>query len=349
MCKRQTPFSHWQCTRIRPHKGQTSLNTSNASSLSSEEAQRIQFNRFGLARMEKYYVSFKEKRSIHAEAQIEVESFKNSFPDIYYQIGMRDWGPLTIPGDPYFPEMLWEFYASYKVRQRLQEHKGRTDTLPCLPSVWVRGQEVPITLEAINSLYWAEAIQQHSTFHRKVDDKANQFEWVANIIAMRQPQWSISRGLIHRYDLKFEARMRLDLVCARLIPSQNTTEVPIEVSILISCIMDHVHINAGEIIADQFKRRAKQQATSLAYLSLLSMLCVRASYPLFHPLDKTMWADGVITLATKTDRDALAMEQEKGTENRTPPAHFVPSNTPAGQFQAVAAPATTPPNFLKLA
>ncbi|MCD9642484.1 hypothetical protein HAX54_029322, partial [Datura stramonium] len=70
-----------------------------------------------------------------------------------------------------------------------------------------------------------------------------------------QPQWAISRGMIHRRDLKFEARMRLEIVCARLIPSQNTTEVPIEVVILIACIMDHVHINVGEIIADQFKRR----------------------------------------------------------------------------------------------
>ncbi|MCD9559713.1 hypothetical protein HAX54_017884 [Datura stramonium] len=117
----------------------------------------------------------------------------------------------------------------------------------------MRGQEVPITPEAINSLYWAEPIQPNSTFRRKVDDKANQFQRVANTIAMGQPQWVISRGLIHRRDVKFEARMWLDL----------------------------------------------------------------ASCPLFWPLDKTVWDNSVITLATKTDRDAPAMKRAKSIENRT--------------------------------
>ncbi|MCE0481254.1 hypothetical protein HAX54_038849, partial [Datura stramonium] len=33
--------------------------------------------------------------------------------------------------------------------------------------------------------------------------------------------------------------------------------------------MDHVHINVGEIIADQFKRRAKQQAMTLPFPNLV--------------------------------------------------------------------------------
>ncbi|MCD9560149.1 hypothetical protein HAX54_018630 [Datura stramonium] len=65
----ETDLYRWliDASRIRirllpmPHKGQASMSTSNALSLSSEEAQRIQFNHFGLARMEDYYVSFKEK------------------------------------------------------------------------------------------------------------------------------------------------------------------------------------------------------------------------------------------------------------------------------------------------
>ncbi|MCD7464929.1 hypothetical protein HAX54_000230 [Datura stramonium] len=101
-------------TSRQPHKGKESMSNSNTPSLSSKEAQRIMLNLFGLARMEKYYVSFKEKRSIHTKAHFEVESFKNAFPDIYYQIGMRDWGPFTIYVDPYFSELVWEFYASYK-------------------------------------------------------------------------------------------------------------------------------------------------------------------------------------------------------------------------------------------
>ncbi|MCE0482039.1 hypothetical protein HAX54_040373 [Datura stramonium] len=119
--------------------------------------------------IEEYYMTFKEKRSIHAETQFEVEPFKTDFANIYYQIGMRDWGPFTILVDPYFPKLVWEFYASYKAWKCLQKHKVQTNTMPCLPSIWVRGQEVPITPEAINSLYWAEPIQPNSVFHRKLE------------------------------------------------------------------------------------------------------------------------------------------------------------------------------------
>ncbi|MCE3049574.1 hypothetical protein HAX54_045185 [Datura stramonium] len=90
-------------------------------------------------------------------------------------------------------------------------------------------------------------------------------------------------------------------------------EVQIEVSILIACIMDHLHINFGELIADQFKRRVKQQATTLPYPSLVSMLCVWDACPLFRPLDRTVRAESVIILATKTDKDAPAMKQAKST------------------------------------
>ncbi|MCE2055884.1 hypothetical protein HAX54_043663 [Datura stramonium] len=82
------------------------------------------------------------------------------------------------------------------------------------------------------------AIYLGSAFRRKVEDKENQFQWVSGIIARDQPHWATSKGMIHRHDLKFEARMWLDLICARIIPSKNTTQVPIEVAILFSCIMD---------------------------------------------------------------------------------------------------------------
>ncbi|MCE3216544.1 hypothetical protein HAX54_006844, partial [Datura stramonium] len=67
--------------------------------------------------------------------------------------------------------------------------------------------------------------------------------------------------MVHRYDLKFEARIWLDLVCAWITPSMNTTQVPIEVAILVDHIMDLTHLNIGEIIVDQLKKKAKKQAT----------------------------------------------------------------------------------------
>ncbi|MCD9643258.1 hypothetical protein HAX54_030556 [Datura stramonium] len=51
----------------------------------AEEAKRIDQLQFGLDKMEAYYVSFKEKRSITIEARFEIESFKDDFLDIYEQ------------------------------------------------------------------------------------------------------------------------------------------------------------------------------------------------------------------------------------------------------------------------
>ncbi|MCE0482111.1 hypothetical protein HAX54_040513 [Datura stramonium] len=143
---------------------------------------------------------------------------RNPFADSP-EIGLRDWGPFTIPVDPYFPELLWEFYASYRSRQHYLQHKGSSTTWPCLTSVCVHGLEIPVTPEAINSLYWVEPIPSHPIFRMKMDNKAQKFQWVAHIIAHGQPQGALSRGLIHRHNLKYEARMWLDFVFSRLIPS----------------------------------------------------------------------------------------------------------------------------------
>ncbi|MCD7472161.1 hypothetical protein HAX54_013166, partial [Datura stramonium] len=105
------------------------------------------------------------------------------------------------------------------------------------------------------------------------------------MISIRQPQWAISRGLIHHLDLTFEARMWLDLDAC----------------------------------------------------------------PLFRPLDRTVWADSVITLASKTDKDAPAMKRAKCTENRTPPPPSASSYTSTVQLDIATVPTPTPPDLLNVA
>ncbi|MCD7466990.1 hypothetical protein HAX54_004119 [Datura stramonium] len=85
---------------LQSHQSQASIHTNNT------QAQ------FALERLEEYYTAFKNKRSIHAEVQFEVDSFKNAFTDIYDKIGMRNLGPFTIPVDLYFTKLVWKFYAS---------------------------------------------------------------------------------------------------------------------------------------------------------------------------------------------------------------------------------------------
>ncbi|MCD9558516.1 hypothetical protein HAX54_015916 [Datura stramonium] len=145
-----------------------------------------------------------------------------------------------------------------------------------------------------------------------------------------------------------QPRMWLDLVCTWLIPSQNSIQVPIEVAILATCIMDHTHINVGEIIADQFRRKAKQQATSLPYPSLVSILCPQALCPLFLSADKSVRAESVITLDTKTDKDASASKQPRGMEDKIQPPPSMLSSITNGLSQVVVGTASTPNDLLKI-
>ncbi|MCD9645775.1 hypothetical protein HAX54_034975, partial [Datura stramonium] len=132
--------------------------------------------------MKNYYVQFKEKRSINAEARFEVDSFTDDFLDIYDQFQILNWEPFTMPLDPYIPELVWEFYASYREQQYILKHKDRIDMMPYLSSVLVRGQEVHITLDEINSSYWADPVRLSQDFKKKLVDKDDQFDWATEII-----------------------------------------------------------------------------------------------------------------------------------------------------------------------
>ncbi|MCD9561530.1 hypothetical protein HAX54_020693 [Datura stramonium] len=142
--------------------------------------------------------------------------------------------------------------------------------------------------------------------------------------------------------------MGSQLDCKRLIPSRNTSEVQTKFAILLACIMDHVHINVGEIINDQFKQRAKQQAPTLPFPNLVIMLCMRATCPLYRPLDRTVRANSVITLATKTDKEAPVMKREKYTRNMTLPLPLASTHTAAALLHTDEFHSSTPPDLLNI-
>ncbi|MCD9560091.1 hypothetical protein HAX54_018533 [Datura stramonium] len=270
-----------------------------------------------------FYITFNEKCVIRAEAQFDEESFQTICPDIYNHIGMRDWGQFTLPVDPYFPELVWELYASYRERKQLMKLEDRTKAFLRLTSVWVQGKEVKVTLEAINSLYWEEPISPHPILRKKKEDKANQFQWLAHIISQGQPQWAVSKGLI--------------------------IEVPIEVVIFLACIMKHVHINVGEISADQFRLKVKQQATIFPFPSLVSMLCLRAECPLWLSFDKTIKVHGVITLDTKTNKEATMLKRARYLGNMTPPSPVASPHIATTPTNADTSQTSPPPDLLNIA
>ncbi|MCE3215200.1 hypothetical protein HAX54_001242 [Datura stramonium] len=55
--------------------------------------------------------------------------------------------------------------------------------MPCLSFVLVLGQEIDITPEAINFIYWGDLVHPSSGFTRRLVAKENQYAWVKGVIA----------------------------------------------------------------------------------------------------------------------------------------------------------------------
>ncbi|MCD9645108.1 hypothetical protein HAX54_033784 [Datura stramonium] len=143
--------------------------------------------------------------------------------------------------------------------------------------------------------------------------------------------------------------MWFDLVCSRLMPSQNTSELPIKVVILLVCIMEHVHINVGEIIANQFRKKAKQQATTLPFPTFVCILCLRAECPLLHSLDNAIRVHRVITLDTKIDKEALMIKWERYRGNMTPASPLASSHIASSPANTDESQTSPPPGLLNIA
>ncbi|MCE2056142.1 hypothetical protein HAX54_044116, partial [Datura stramonium] len=79
----------------------------------------VDLRRTSELQMKTCYVNLEEKWSINAEALFEVGSLNDNFPDIYDQFQIRDWEPFTMPLDPYFPELVRKFDASYRANYPL--------------------------------------------------------------------------------------------------------------------------------------------------------------------------------------------------------------------------------------
>ncbi|MCD9642485.1 hypothetical protein HAX54_029323, partial [Datura stramonium] len=176
-------------------KGKDLMTNATSQEAEADEAKRIDQIHFGLNKRKTYYDHLKKRWSITTEARFEVDSFKDDFPNTYDRFQIRDWKPFMMPLDPYFLELGMIGYLKEQI-----------------PS----GYDSMLTLHAItgprsshhprgNQLYLlVDPVRPSLEFKRKLVDKDNQFEWMADIIAVVQPQWEVSKGIIQRHDLKFE-------------------------------------------------------------------------------------------------------------------------------------------------
>ncbi|MCD9646825.1 hypothetical protein HAX54_037021 [Datura stramonium] len=79
------------------------------------------------------------------------------------------------------------------------------------------------------------------------------------------------------------------------------------------------------------------------------MLCMRAAYPLLHSLDKTIRVHEVITLDTKTDKEAPMIKRARYTRNVAPPSPLESSHIDAIPANADESQNSPPPDLLNIA
>lgn len=83
-------------------------------------------------------------------------------------------------------------------------------------------------------------IAPDAIFAEKVASKSSQFQWMANTIVVGLASWATIGGEINGQDLNFEDKIWLDFICTRLMSFKNDQRVPIEVVILIVCLMSNI-------------------------------------------------------------------------------------------------------------
>lgn len=75
------------------------------------------------------------------EAVLDVESFKEDFPNISFQKEEREWHHILTPQINISQKMVWEFYASYRAQMDHQIKRENTEESPSIATLLVRGNK----------------------------------------------------------------------------------------------------------------------------------------------------------------------------------------------------------------
>lgn len=70
-----------------------------------------------------------------------------------------------------------------------------------------------------------------------------------------------------------EARIQLNIICSRVSPSSNVTDVPSLQARMIACILDGILLNVGHYIIHELKEYLYQDSPTLMFSSLIIELC----------------------------------------------------------------------------
>ncbi|KAK4359792.1 hypothetical protein RND71_022021 [Anisodus tanguticus] len=126
--------------------------------------------------------------------------------------------------------------------------------------ITIRGVDVDIHAKKINNFYFRKDGESKDEFSLKYTDYDERIKnmddhrvWAASVIAKETPDWIDPPISIHKNTLKNEAKFWLSIICSRVLPSFNDTNIGLEKAIMIACLMSELGINVEEIIQDEIQ------------------------------------------------------------------------------------------------
>ncbi|MCD7451192.1 hypothetical protein HAX54_009920 [Datura stramonium] len=115
-----------------------------------------------------------------------------------------------------------------------------------MPRKWAsRGVKMVFTAKAISMAYFNDDYANVIDYLAKLQNPKKHYIWVASLIAADALSWVTDAEPIYKSDLNI------------FTPSKNDNEIPPPRVILVTCIMEGVHINMGKIIALEIRDRAR--------------------------------------------------------------------------------------------
>nr|XP_033517221.1 uncharacterized protein LOC117281468 [Nicotiana tomentosiformis]XP_033517222.1 uncharacterized protein LOC117281468 [Nicotiana tomentosiformis] len=166
------------------------------------------------------------------------------------------------------------------------------------PQLTIRGKIVMFVTEQINDIL---GLPDHPLEPVREKDNCNNREWIISKLypAGMRGKWANKRKGLKSIDFIAKAKIWPYIICNRVSPCGNVSNVSYTIALIIACILDDIHVNVGHYILQELKKYLLDDSSCLMFPSLIIELCRRADVEVrstdhwlpadkpFHPLRVT--------------------------------------------------------------
>ncbi|XP_060179545.1 uncharacterized protein LOC132609529 isoform X2 [Lycium barbarum] len=199
-------------------------------------------------------------KNITQERGIILDNLEARWPDFYRRLMTSGW--MCFAAEP--------IKANYTIVREFYANATESDFANDLV-VTVRGKQVRFDSERINAYY--NLPNGDNDVHRERGKELGTEWFVTNLHGGKMPKWIANNLKIESSEFTAEARTWLSILCARVLPSKNETEVTLERARIICAVMDGLPVDVGQFIVQEIHEVVMERTKSLFFPSLITYLC----------------------------------------------------------------------------